>query len=1367
MRRKTYSIRKGFEFQDLFCAATLLQLVQDKEYSTQFEIECDNVDYIDDMVLYRQSGFIGHQVKYHTTLGTYESFDSLMKTSDGKRSLLQKLHEGWKTLSGNGETSCQIVFVSSSPAEPGRGNLGDAIESENRRIGDRFFSDGQFKKQLKNLLEHLVVSQEDLRKFLCSITWKMGILSIDGLKTMLSTLMKNIGFPFGPDALSCIIQAVGSLATEHSGRKSINEFVCVLSKYPILREVCERLFPDIVISKTKRACHVRVAVISLDCLPAFQSHDFTCLEEPLPLRDYRNGTTGPTMLGVLDEEHATWKNDYMTWHQERVLGVLTFLESRDVDIIVFPRFALPLDVSSAVLDWCRMHKCNCALGGHSMHHTGPDAYRSSLAVTLEDDYALYVGDGNLVLHVLLRYDRNSRYVASVMRSPYAKQEKSVRNDGPTVLPCRDGWLNVILIDSPDMLKQIETSKCSLPELIICSCGEHGDSLYDSIHDAKQFTNIPVVFASASTLLKPLIFIAGQDDSILRSNRWEGVVIADLQYTRGDMTTLAKVDSIYRFSIIYTNAPLTDNRNTDVNTAGGFTAAVSEAKTAPDRCLILRTDDPGSFFIRRSNAAEKNIRDILRDSSPETIRQLSDSLKSINEARREYESAVTTGPEKQLPHVPILRTSPSINFVDRTNLIKRILLFVEGDVRHQVLVVCGPAGIGKRELINESQRQDHQRNNWLRFRCVKDTTFWEVLSQLYDRLGIDAAGTLQPGLDTYERLWQHLATKRCRTLVLEDAQNLPIFESDTAHTELMACLSVLCKKQFEHAPRVIMLSELRGDYVFSHSHLLDVLRLDGLTEPDTVHLLRELTSFAASQYPPPTTSELTKIAGRIHGHPVLAQIVASLLEQRPTAEVIDSLHERKEIRQYVINRLLGKTSVSPAELRFLALASIYRQPVHISAFREESGAEAREIAADLANRFLLNISNGIVAVHPLLADHFLSQRTSEADRIKYHRIAFKFYEQQYRYRRLTQDEMIERVYHGIRGSIAIPLKDIQGAVGPVRTAMFDAMRNRNWDEVIRTADMILGIFPDDPTIRVAKATCLDAIGRHKEADQFFDSITNLDGRYGWVGVEFARSRIRRKDFDGAERILYELEHKFGNDIRVQVARAQFLDAQGLHDKAMSLCEHLLRNSACHEWDAFYAGLILRHANALESLIQYVEERCDGYPSNNNLTRLFAYACVVTKYAPDHGLEMLSRLYHDDPHNGYTVADYAYSLSRVGRQADAKLVFEKGMSERRMSSRFKAAILTEYADFLNSCQEYSASHEIYRELIKIRRYDVHVRRRFARSLLDAAGEAHRSQNSQREDACVQEAIVTLQGLLVIAPQDKWAADLIHRAEHRIYG
>ena len=108
MGKTAYSIRKGFEYQDLYCALTILELLEKKAMQTSLQIESDEVDHIDDLVV-RIPGEapVGSQVKFHTTQDHRESFETLTHRKTQKsRSLIEKLFKGWKQLSEDGDKYC-------------------------------------------------------------------------------------------------------------------------------------------------------------------------------------------------------------------------------------------------------------------------------------------------------------------------------------------------------------------------------------------------------------------------------------------------------------------------------------------------------------------------------------------------------------------------------------------------------------------------------------------------------------------------------------------------------------------------------------------------------------------------------------------------------------------------------------------------------------------------------------------------------------------------------------------------------------------------------------------------------------------------------------------------------------------------------------------------------------------------------------------------------------------------------------------------------------------------------------------------------------------------------------------------------------
>jgi tetratricopeptide (TPR) repeat protein len=205
---------------------------------------------------------------------------------------------------------------------------------------------------------------------------------------------------------------------------------------------------------------------------------------------------------------------------------------------------------------------------------------------------------------------------------------------------------------------------------------------------------------------------------------------------------------------------------------------------------------------------------------------------------------------------------------------------------------------------------------------------------------------------------------------------------------------------------------------------------------------------------------------------------------------------------------------------------------------------------------------------------------------------------------------------------------------------------------------------------------------------------------------------------------------------------------------------------HLRDAFQAGLILRNANKLDALVESIERKWNGNPDHTGLLRLYAHACVVTGYAPTDGLQILAELWSSEPSNGYIIGDYAGALAWENRWADAEDLFQRGIKECKGVRSDRRALLEEYAKFLDRKGSHAEAHDKYRELVQKWPFVLHNYRRFVSSLLEAAGEARENRSHTVEQACEQEAQDILQKLLEIAPGDVWAADNLHRVQHRSY-
>jgi hypothetical protein len=172
----------------------------------------------------------------------------------------------------------------------------------------------------------------------------------------------------------------------------------------------------------------------------------------------------------------------------------------------------------------------------------------------------------------------------------------------------------------------------------------------------------------------------------------------------------------------------------------------------------------------------------------------------------------------------------------------------------------------------------------------------------------------------------------------------------------------------------------------------------------LYLLQELAATVSSKYPPPTVAELEIIASKTHGHPFVGQLAIGALENSPPSEVIEKLHQRDEVRRFVINKLLGRASLSQTESRFLQLASVFRIPVLGSAFSGVAGAQTNAIIAELVNRFLLSAEGDRYKLHLLICEYFKSQVASVEDTRSLHQQAHTYLKNLQRVRALTQNEL---------------------------------------------------------------------------------------------------------------------------------------------------------------------------------------------------------------------------------------------------------------------------------------------------------------------------------------------------------------------------
>lgn len=1381
MARSTYAIRNGFEYQDLYCAYQLLQHMLHNELDVRFDIESDEAIHVDDLIIRPSTdGIEGHQVKFHVDQNHVESFESLTERKTPKStSLIQKLYKGWKSLTEAGSSRSSLRFVSSNPAERGRYKLGPVIDTKTGHFSEKFFDHNDYAKGRSDLAAHLKTDADDLRGFLGAVVWCFSYESIDGLRRLVTNALRQLKLPHDEDAIARLMEVVGHIATTPTGEQTVRAFIQELWKTSRFRDACEQRFPsiDFGVGQVRRANTIRLAAVSLEVLPAFFGSRYSCLEEPIPFPDYRRGITATDKEALLDGHRTLWRQEYLEWVTKKVNAILDVLSSSNIDVLVFPRFSLPLEIASLVAKWGKDHAIHCVVGGHSLPQVFAthSLYQSELNVTVEvphQDDGADVTD--LVVDPLLRHDRVGRVSISQLDAPFARKEVVYQHPESLQLLTHDGWITAVTLPSHDAAKAFLETRPGRPELVLVSGGVHANDICDYLTSVPSVEGCPVVVCDANLYSLPGAFVAEKETTTLQqADSWEGIAFIDVQYDRSTVAGwTANVAQGERIPMVYRDGGAALSADGAViHTFRGTRAARDEAtrriegKQQPGMVEVV-AEDGARFFYRRSAQAIDAVRSSLLKASPDQIKELSETLKVIEKAADEYRKLAEL-PDTYAPTPPRPLPVRASRFHDRAKEKEAVGRFLEGTGGKRLLVLHGQPGIGKKEILGEVQRLSPDRDKWIRFRCTPNSRLAETFAQFFVRLGI----TLDPvpTLDhKFYATWFHtLSAQGCTVAVLEDAHYLPLSEDHPDHTALLDFLAYQCRGSNDGRMGVILVSDWRGRLQFSGSHQMETLRIDAMEPEYVVEMLQEHLVGHASRYRAPTVDELATIASKLHGHPYVTKIASVVLESSPAPEVIEKLYSRIETRQFIVGRLLGRIKLTDQEQRFLEFASILRIPVSSEAFGRLGGSASHVLLEELLDRFLLVSEDTKVRLHPVLAEFFSSGLKNDTEYIRrLHSQAFGYFEAISKRRQLTVDERVEYVYHGISCGKSINLSHMQAFAGSVRTALTEGVRNRDWVAVENAAKQLLSVWPYESVGQIGMALVLEATGREHEASQYLGCLEHVSADDLWLAIEFLRSRIRRRDFDGAERSLAIMSQRFSGMPQVTLTGAQLFERRGETDKAIEACEKVLLSPGVREHEAFLAGLILRDTNRLDILVKHVEPMYQRGLRNDGLVRLYGFACVVTNYDPQTGLEVLSQLWDASPNDGFVVADYSLALRAMGRSTDAISVLNRGLSEVPRKAKGRRPLLEAQAEHFEREERFTEAFPVHRELLNSWPSYLHLHRRYASCLLAAAAHFKSTRDSAREDSAVSEVKSVLTKLLQIAPLDKWAADTLHCAEIRAY-
>ena len=361
------------------------------------------------------------------------------------------------------------------------------------------------------VLAHLSIDMTELREFLQDVSWHFSYASIVGLRRDVTRALRQLKLPHDEDAVARFREILGRYATTDTGEMPILALIHDLWTTSRFRDACEQRFPtiDFDVDQSQRANTVKMAIVSIDVIPAYAGTRFSCLEEPFPLDNYQYAVTATDREGLLDGYRTAWRRDYFAWLQKKVEAILQSLDQVDLDVIVFGRNALPLELAAIVAAWSRDKGIHSVVGGYSVPEasTARSCYQSDLNINIDQLLnATENQDRNLVVDVVVRKDRSGSAVVSDAESPFSKRELLLSAPETIQLLTRDGWITSLLLPSKDSLTSSLENKFARPELVFLAAGIHINDLFGTVADREEFQGCPVVVCSSSLHYSPTAVI---------------------------------------------------------------------------------------------------------------------------------------------------------------------------------------------------------------------------------------------------------------------------------------------------------------------------------------------------------------------------------------------------------------------------------------------------------------------------------------------------------------------------------------------------------------------------------------------------------------------------------------------------------------------------------------------------------------------------------------------------------------------------------------------------------------------------------------------------------------------------------------------
>ena len=263
-------------------------------------------------------------------------------------------------------------------------------------------------------------------------------------------------------------------------------------------------------------------------------------------------------------------------------------------------------------------------------------------------------------------------------------------------------------------------------------------------------------------------------------------------------------------------------------------------------------------------------------------------------------------------------------------------------------------------------------------------------QLPDSLKLSTVSTQD---EVKKRILTYLGQGPGAVVVLDEFQYLLNSSGEIEDVSVRDLLLRLAEAGQRGRTKYIFVSHLSPRLGPSFESCLMPYTIHGLPPDDTKRLLVTWMQFERDDLKGPLPDPSERLISILGGHPLATKLAARLWADHPTVDIAGELSIFKELRDTIVTFILEKLALTVEERELLSFCSIFRLPAPREVFLKWRKEDASLLLNSLASRYLIESSEKGYQLHPLVRS-FFSKDLSSAQLMSWHKIAAKFYLQEF-------------------------------------------------------------------------------------------------------------------------------------------------------------------------------------------------------------------------------------------------------------------------------------------------------------------------------------------------------------------------------------